>query len=214
MRTKGKLTLKVVAFCWHFTSLRYKFYIMQIKPPLVSYCEQVRNLPPDDPDRKHHDHVHGFAVKDDNELFGRLIMEINQAGLNWTLILKKEENFRRAFEGFDILKVAAYGEDDKSRLLADAGIIRNRRKVDAVIHNAGVIRGLQREYGSFSSWLDHHHPMGIDGWVRLFKKTFRFTGPEIVNEWLMSTGYLPGAHREDCPVYDKVIRSGPEWLKL
>lgn len=186
---------------------------MQIKPPLVSYCEQVRNLPPGDPDRKHHDHVHGFAVEDDNELFGRLIMEINQAGLNWTLILKKEENFRRAFEGFDISKVAAYGEAERLRLLSDAGIIRNRRKVDAVIHNAGVIRELQQEYGSFKSWLDHQHPMALDGWVRLFKKTFRFTGPEIVNEWLMSTGYLPGAHMEDCPVYNKVISSDPLWMK-
>ena len=185
---------------------------MQIKPPPVSYCEQVRALPPDNVDRKHHDHVHGFAVKDDNELFGRLVMEINQAGLNWTLILKKEKNFREAFEGFDISKVAAYTEADRLRLLSDAGIIRNRRKVDAVIYNAQVIHGLQKEYGSFRSWLDRQHPMDLTGWVRLCRKTFRFTGPEIVNEWLMSTGYLPGAHEEDCPVYDKVISSEPRWL--
>ncbi len=177
-----------------------------------SYCEKVSHLPEGHVDRVHHDHVHGFAVTEDNELFGRLVLEINQAGLSWTLILKKQENFRRAFDGFDIRKVAAYGEPETLRLLHDAGIVRNRRKVVAVIHNAGVIMHLQKEYGSFKAWLDHHYPKDLPGWMHLFRQTFRFTGPEIVNEFLMSTGYLAGAHVEDCPVYPAVIRSRPRWL--
>lgn len=179
----------------------------------LSYCKKSRGLPRDHPDRMHHDHVHGFAVTDDHELFGRLILEINQAGLSWLLMLKKQHNFRLAFDGFDIACVAAYDEADKRRLLQDAGIIRNRRKIDAVIHNAGVIMELREEFGSFKNWLDMHHPLVLDQWVRLFRNTFRFMGSEIVNEFLMSTGYLPGAHDKDCPLYDKVLATNPAWLE-
>ncbi len=181
-----------------------------LAPP--SYCEITRNLPASDVNRLHHDKVHGFSVSDDNELFGRLILEINQAGLSWTLILKKELNFRRAFSGFDVGCIALYDDADIQRLLANAGIVRNRRKIEAIIHNAGVVMAMKQEHGSFKAWLDQHHPMELRSWIRLFKKTFRFTGPEIVNEWLMSTGYMPGAHQPDCPVYDKVIESRPMWL--
>lgn len=177
----------------------------------MSYCEFVRNLPADHPHRLHHDRVHGFAVIDDNELFARLVLEINQAGLSWLTILKKEGNFRQAFHGFDIGRVASYGDADRARLLNDAGIIRNRLKVDAAIHNAGVIAGLQQEHGSFRAWLDMHHPKSLEAWTKLFKKTFRFTGGEIVNEFLMSTGYLPGAHHPGCAVYAEVLISKPMW---
>ncbi len=179
---------------------------------MQTYCEKARNLDENHVDRIHHDHVHGFSVRDDNELLGRLILEINQAGLSWNLMLKKQDNFRRAFDGFDIATVAGYGEPERQRLLNDAGIIRNRRKIDAVIHNASVIRSLQVEFGSFKDWLDSHHPRALESWMKLFKQTFHFTGPEIVNEFLMSTGYLPGAHTDDCPVYPEVIRSEPMWL--
>ncbi|MGM0572226.1 MAG: DNA-3-methyladenine glycosylase I, partial [Bacteroidota bacterium] len=138
---------------------------------MQTYCEKARNLDEHHVDRIHHDHVHGFAVRDDNELFGRLILEINQAGLSWNLMLKKQDNFRRAFDGFDIAKVARYGETDRQRLLNDAGIIRNRRKIDAVIHNACVIRSLQVEFGSFKVWLDASHPRTLESWVKLFKHT-------------------------------------------
>ena len=180
--------------------------------PDISYCEFANDLPLDNVDRIHHDTVHGFAVHDDNELFGRLILEINQAGLNWTLILKKERNFRHAYSGFDVGCIALYGNADRRRLLGDAGIVRNRRKIEAIIHNAGVVMAMKEEYGSFRAWLDQHHPLDLQSWIRLFKKTFRFTGPEIVNEWLMSTGYITGAHQPDCPVYEKVIESRPMWL--
>ena len=172
----------------------------------MSYCTYVNALPPGHPNvhRDYHDHQYGFPLYDDNELFCRLVLEINQAGLSWTTILNKQENFRRAYHGFDIAAVAAYTEADVARLLQDAGIIRNRLKVNAAIENARVIQRLQTEYGSFYRWLEHHHPQPKDAWVRLFKKTFRFTGGEIVNEFLMSTGWLPGAHDPDCPVFARL----------
>jgi DNA-3-methyladenine glycosylase I len=90
--------------------------------------------------------------------------------------------------------VAAYTDADRSRLLADAGIIRNRLKVNAAIENARTILGLQKAHGSSANWLAQHHPKSKAEWVQLFKKTFRFTGGEIVGEFLLSIGYLPGAH--------------------
>jgi len=163
--------------------------------------------------QNYHDNRYGFPVHDDNELFGRLVMEINQAGLSWETILKKEENFRRAYDNFDLKKVAAYTEKDRERLLNDAGIIRNKLKVNAAIENAKTILALQKEYGSFEKWLEHHHPRTKEDWVKLFKKTFRFTGGEIVNEFLMSIGYLPGAHAETCPVHKTILKTKPMWLK-
>lgn len=152
-------------------------------------------------------------IHDDNELFGRLILEINQAGLSWETILKKEQSFRNAYSNFNIKEVAAYTEADRERLLADAGIIRNRLKVNAAIENAKTILTLQEEFGSFKKWLEHHHPKTKEEWVKLFKKTFRFTGGEIVNEFLMSIGYLHGAHSENCAVYEQILREKPMWIK-
>ena len=143
----------------------------------------------------------------------RLALEINQAGLSWLTILKKTENFHRAFDGFDVDRVAGYGEAERARLLGDAGIIRNRLKVDAVIENARRIQQLRAEYGSFAGWLDAHHPLTKPEWIKLFKKTFRFTGGEIVGEFLMSLGYLPGAHKPECPVYARVLAADPPWAR-
>ncbi|WGQ10769.1 DNA-3-methyladenine glycosylase I [Pedobacter gandavensis] len=163
--------------------------------------------------QKYHDNHYGFPIHDDDELFGRLIMEINQAGLSWETILKKEESFRKAYHGFNIKKVATYGESDRERLLGDPGIIRNKLKVNAAIENAKKILELQKEYGSFEKWLEHHHPGTKAEWVKLFKKTFRFTGGEIVGKFLMSIGYLPGAHSDGCPVHKKIFKLKPMWLK-
>ena len=176
------------------------------------YCEFVKDLELDNLHRLYHDKYYGFPINDDNELFARLIFEINQAGLSWTTILKKENNFRKAFDNFDIKKVAKYNERDKQRLLNDAGIIRNRSKIEATIHNANVILGMQKEFGSFKNWLDVNHPKTKEEWVGLFKKTFRFTGGEIVNEFMVSAGYLRGGHQESCPVYQEIINSSPAWL--
>ena len=85
--------------------------------------------------------------------------------------------------------------------------------MNAAVYNAGVILSLQKEFGSFKNWLDHHHPLKKEEWVKLFKKTFRFTGGEIVNEFLMSVGYLPGAHIESCVIYKKALKAKPAFLK-
>ncbi|HWR99592.1 MAG TPA: DNA-3-methyladenine glycosylase I [Prolixibacteraceae bacterium] len=176
-----------------------------------SYCEMVMLLDPANVHRIYHDKAYGFQIKEDNELFERLVLEINQAGLSWNTILVKQENFKRAFHHFNIEKVASYQDEDRQRLLNDAGIIRNRLKIDAAIHNARVILSLRKEYGSFKNWLDQHHPMTLPSWTKLFKQTFKFTGGEIVNEFLMSTGYLPGAHIESCVMYHDALRSQPPW---
>jgi len=129
--------------------------------------------------------------------------------------LKKADNFRKAYDGFDIATIAKYGEKDFTRLLNDAGIIRNKLKVTAAIVNAQKILELQKEYGSFRGWLDAHAkpPLTKDEWTKLFKKTFIFTGGEIVNEFLISTGYLAGAHEESCHIYKKVASLRPAWMR-
>jgi len=177
----------------------------------MTYCEYVKNLDRNDLHKIYHDSEYGFPLHDDNLLLERLALEINQAGLNWSIILKKKDNFHKAFSNFDLNKVAAYKEKQIERLLADAGIIRNRLKINAVIRNAEKIKQLQKEFGSFENWLNKNHPMSKDEWVKLFKKTFTFTGGEIVNEFLMSIGYLPNAHEPSCPAYKKILKLKPAW---
>lgn len=179
------------------------------------YCEHVFNLGPKDTSEHkiYHDTEYGYPIHSDDELFGRLILEINQAGLSWITILKKKDSFRKAYRNFSISKIAKFGKKDVDRLLQDAGIIRNRLKIEAAIHNANIILSLQKEYGSFGLWLDGNHPMTREEWTKLFKKTFRFTGGEIVNEFLMSTGYLEGAHDSNCPVWKKIQKTKPAWTR-
>jgi DNA-3-methyladenine glycosylase I len=176
-----------------------------------SYCEFVEQLEQSNVNRIYHDKMYGFPIDSDSELFGRLILEINQAGLSWTIILNKQDNFRMAYSQFDIKKIANYAEEDRERLLSDAGIIRNKLKVNAVIVNAQKILEIQEEYGSFKNWLDKNHYLSLEEWVKLFKKTFKFTGGEITNEFLMSTGYLKGAHIETCSIYNHIIQKNPKW---
>nr|MBI1229528.1 DNA-3-methyladenine glycosylase I [Cytophagales bacterium] len=183
----------------------------------MSYCAAIEFMQPEERKLLHknyHDNHYGFPLHDDNELFGRLILEINQAGLSWETILKKEVSFRKAYSDFDIKKIAAYTDADRERLLSDAGIIRNKLKVNAAIENARTIVGIQEEFGSFEKWLEHHHPKAKTEWVGLFKKTFRFTGGEIVGEFLMSIGYLPGAHAETCPVQQQILAKNPMWARV
>jgi DNA-3-methyladenine glycosylase I len=179
----------------------------------MSYCTFVNNLKKDEQPlhKEYHDKHYGFPIESDDELFCRLILEINQAGLSWTTILNKQQNFRKAYHNFNIKKVASYKEKDIERLLNDAGIIRNKLKVNAAIENAKAILVIQKQHGSFKKWIDNHHPKTKEEWVKLFKQTFKFTGGEIVNEFLMSTGYLPNAHDADCPIYKKVLKIKPKW---
>lgn len=180
---------------------------------MTSYCRAVRNNAiADEWNRVYHDFEYGFPLRDDAALFERLSLEINQAGLSWLTILKKKDNFSKAFEGFDPAVVARYGDAERTRLLNDAGIIRNRLKVDAVIENARRILVLREKHGSFAHWLDAHHPLTRAEWCKLFKNTFLFTGGEIVNEFLLSTGYLAGAHDDDCRVHATIAKLKPPHL--
>ncbi len=176
---------------------------------MAHYCDIAPGHPLHGP---YHDREYGFPLEDETELFERLLLEINQAGLNWELILKKREGFRAAYDGFDVDRVAAYGEADRARLLGDPGIVRNRLKVEAAIHNARVIRDLRASHGGFAKWLRAHHPRDKADWVRLFRKTFRFTGGEITGEFLSSIGYLPSPHRADCPVQARIVALRPPWM--
>ncbi|MDX1651690.1 MAG: DNA-3-methyladenine glycosylase I [Brumimicrobium sp.] len=177
----------------------------------MSYCEFTKDLEETHPHKVYHDNFYGFPIEDDRELFGRLILEINQAGLNWLTVLKKENNFRKAFSNFDFAAVAKFGDKEIEVLMQDEGIIRNRKKIEAVIHNAGIICKLTQEFGSFKEWLDFHSKKDLDEWTQLFRNTFKFTGKLIVEEFLMSTGYIPGAHSVDCPIFIKSVNKEPKW---
>jgi DNA-3-methyladenine glycosylase I len=176
-----------------------------------SYCDYILQEQCSPLHIAYHDAEYGYPLDSDNALFERLCLEINQAGLSWLTILKKRYHFREAFEGFDIASVARYGEHDIERLMSDPSIIRNRAKITAVIHNAEQIQQLQKEYGSFMNWLDIHISFNREEWTQLFKSTFKFTGGEIVNEFLMSTSYLRGAHHEQCPVHSHILTLSPKW---
>lgn len=177
---------------------------------MSSYCESA---PGHEFHGPYHDTEYGFPTDDETVLFERLALEIMQAGLSWLLVLKKRAAMNAAFSGFEVDRVAAFTDADRTRLLADEGIIRNRLKVNAIIHNAGVIQDLRHSHGGFAAWIAAHHPLPKAEWVKLFKKTFKFTGGEITGEFLMSTGYLPGAHGADCPVFAEIARLDPPWMR-
>lgn len=177
----------------------------------MSYCIAAPGHPFHGP---YHDSEYGYPLDDESALFERLVLEINQAGLSWLTVLKKRDNFKAAYARFDIDAVAAFDDDERTRLLADAGIIRNRLKVNAAIENARRIQALRDGYGSFKGWLDAHHPREKTDWVKLFKRTFVFTGGEIVGEFLMSTGYLPGAHDASCPIFAHIASLEPPWMRI
>jgi DNA-3-methyladenine glycosylase I len=173
---------------------------------MTSYCEVATGHPIHGP---YHDEEYGFPIADDDALFERLVLEINQAGLSWLTILKKREAFRRAFDGFALDRVAKFTDAKRGRLMHDDSIIRNRLKVDAAIENAKRIRAL----GSFREWLDAHHPRTAADWIALFRKTFVFTGGEITTSFLLSAGYLEGAHEPTCPVYARIATLHPAWMR-
>lgn len=176
----------------------------------MSYCDAAVGHPFHGP---YHDREYGFPVADDDRLFERLVLEINQAGLSWLTILKKRDAFTEAFDGFDVERVARFTAKRRERLMRNEGIIRNRQKIDAAVENAKRILALQKKCGSFAAWLDAHHPLTKDEWVKLFRKTFVFTGGEITGSFLMSIGYLPGAHDESCPLFARIARKKPAWMR-
>ncbi len=184
----------------------------------MSYCKISQN---NELHKYYHDHEYGFPVDNDNILLERLALEINQAGLSWDLMLKKREAFNKAFENFDIEKVSRFNQKDVERLLSDAGIVRNRLKIEALINNAKIIKYIQREEGSFSLWLlkqskdlDLLDPTlnsvedRIKCWIKIFKKRgFKFIGGEIMKEFLQSIGYLTSPHDKDCSINKDIFKA-------
>jgi len=172
----------------------------------MSYCKNCANLPSDNVHRVYHDTAYGFPIEDDFELFGRLILEINQAGLSWDTILKKQSTFYEAYDAYDYHKIAAYEQQKIDELLSNPGIIRNRLKVNAAIHNAQKIIELNQQFGSFKNWIESQNAKSLDEWVKIFKKNFKFVGKEIVNEFLMSISVLEGAHESYCEIHHQIIK--------
>jgi DNA-3-methyladenine glycosylase I len=176
----------------------------------AAYCRAAPGHPLHGP---YHDKEYGFPASEEAVLLERLALEINQAGLSWLTVLQKRAAFRDAFRGFAVDTVAAFGDQDIARLLGDPGIVRNRKKIEAVVFNAGHIQELRRSHGSFHLWLEAHHPRPLEAWTRLFRENFRFTGGLIVEEFLLSLGYLPGAHEPDCPVFARILELSPPWSR-
>ena len=177
---------------------------------MSSYCDTAPGSPIHG---KYHDREYGFPGKKESQLLELLALEIFQAGLSWEIVLKKRPTTFEAFDSFDVDVVGAYKKREINRLLKNPGIIRNRLKVEAIIKNAGVIIEMRETHGGFTKWLLANHPLPHKEWVKLFRQNFSFTGPEVVNEFLMSTGYLPGAHSKKCPVYKKIAAKKPPWMK-
>jgi len=175
---------------------------------MSAYCK----IAPDHPvHASYHATEYGFPVIQEHILLERLALEIMQAGLSWEIVLKKRKSIYKAFNQFRAVKIAAYKAIDIKRLLENDGIIRNRLKIEAIISNAQTILTMRKSHGGFAAWLASHHPKSKLEWVKLFKKTFKFTGGEIVGEFLMSIGYLPGAHSVTCPIYSKTLTQTPPW---
>lgn len=160
----------------------------------------------------YHDDEWGKPLHDDRALYELLILETFQAGLSWECILNKREAFRRAFDGFDIDKVCAYGEDKLSELANDKGIVRNRRKLAAAVQNSAVFRGIQREFGSFDKYLwgftdgetliesyteRTTSPLSDALSADLKKRGMSFVGSTIIYSFLQAAGVLNG-HGGEC----------------
>lgn len=166
---------------------------------------------------KYHDEEWGCLVTDDKLMFEFVILEGAQAGLSWLTILRRRENYRKAFDQFDVDKIAAYTEKDIERLLQDAGIIRNKNKIISTIGNARHFLEIKKEFGSFSNYLFSFMPDGkriVNKWKSLDqvpatspesdaiskdlkKRGFKFFGSTICYAHLQATGYV-NDHLVDC----------------
>lgn len=191
---------------------------MNVGPARCAWCGQ-------DPLYVHyHDSEWGVPVRDERELFERLILEGAQAGLAWITILRKRDGYRRAFDGFDAERIAHYGEAERARLMADAGIVRNRLKIDATIGNARALLAMHERGESLADLLwdaVDGQPM-VNHWRRmaecpgstplsdalskeLARKGFRFVGSTIVYAWMQSVGVV-NDHLVDCFRHRELIR--------
>lgn len=177
--------------------------------------------------RAYHDSEWGVPVRDDRGQFEHLMLEALQCGLSWSLILERREVFRACFDGFDYDKVAAYTEADVERILNTPGMLRSRRKIEAVIHNARRFQALRAEAGSFSDWLwgftggrtvlYEGHELGVvparNGLsariaAELKKRGFKYVGAVTVYAHLQACGVINDHHR-DCPCWHRINAHWP-----
>ena len=171
---------------------------------------------------KYHDEEWGLPVHDDRLLFEFLILEGAQAGLSWITILRKRDNYRSAFDGFDPVRVAAYDQEKNESLLTDAGLVRNRAKIKSAVVNARAFLAVQKEFGSFDRyvWSFVNGRTKVNRWKDvadipaqtdesralsgdLKKRGFKFVGPTIVYAFMQAVGMV-NDHLEDCFRYHEV----------
>lgn len=172
--------------------------------------------------RAYHDDEWGIPLHDDRLLFEFLVLEGAQAGLSWITILKKRENYRKAFESFDCEKVANFSQDDIDRLMGDTGIVRNSRKIKSAIQNARAVIAIKKEYGSFDSyiWSFADDSPQQNEWKSmdeipaetelskkmskdLKKRGFNFVGPTICYAFMQAVGMV-NDHTRDCFRYEEI----------
>ena len=146
----------------------------------------------------YHDDEWGVRTDDDTALFELLTLEVFQAGLSWRSVLVRRRAFRDAFVGFNVERVSQFDDADVARLMQDAGIIRNRKKIESTIENARIVRNLQLEHGSFARWLDSLPNGDLANYQQVFRSTFRFCGPEITRMFVMGCGRVPAPHDPHC----------------
>ena len=177
--------------------------------------------------RTYHDTEWGVPVHDDRIMFEHLMMEAMQCGLSWTLMIKKREIFRACFDGFDYDRIAAYTEADVDRIMNTEGMIRSRRKIEAVINHVRCFQKIRQEHGSFCDWLWAHtggktvlytgHEKGpipvsnglSDGIARELKKYgFKYLGTVTVYSHLQACGIV-NDHAEECPCYRRINEANP-----
>ncbi|HMD03479.1 MAG TPA: DNA-3-methyladenine glycosylase I [Candidatus Baltobacteraceae bacterium] len=175
-------------------------------------CEWARS----EPNISYHDREWGTPVHDDTVLFEFLILEGAQAGLSWETILRKRDNYRKAFHSFDAARIARYGARDTARLLADPGIVRNRAKIAAAVGNARAVLALRKEFGSLDAYLwsfvegapivnrrrraadvPAETPLSERISRDLHARDFRFVGPTIIYAFMQAVGMV-NDHRIDC----------------
>jgi DNA-3-methyladenine glycosylase I len=171
----------------------------------------------------YHDHDWGVPIHDDTRIFEYMVLDAFQAGLSWLTILKKRENFRKAFDSYDVKKISAYGEKDFNRLMNDAGIIRNRLKITATIENAKQYQKVQQEFGNFDTyiWRFTEGKTVQNKWKSineippktelsdciskdLLKRGFKFVGSTIIYAFLQAMGIV-NDHTTDCFRYNELV---------
>ncbi|HEX8929165.1 MAG TPA: DNA-3-methyladenine glycosylase I [Actinomycetota bacterium] len=145
----------------------------------------------------YHDDEWGQAPLDEAGWFERLSLEVFQAGLSWRTVLAKRDGFRHAFHDFEPKLVAAFTSKDVARILRDPGIVRNRAKVLATIDNAKTVLALADEHGSFANWVAGQ-PESLEEQQRIYRQTFQFAGPQVVEAFLQSVGRIEVPHEPGC----------------